>query len=196
MRAAESRSSRFVNDSSFPCRMSAAPNPHVCARTTPPSDAGFRRSEDRAALEGRGPVDAGSDVSPGAAARTERPPSVPCPASRQSPRRTPPVCANALRARSNRNAGRARRGGERLEHRSIVLRIDNHEHVAKVLRRGPDEAWTADVDLLDEIIEAHFLASRRLHKRIQIDDDEVDQADAVGPRGSRSRWLRRARMPP
>ena len=50
MRAAASRSSRFVYDSSLPCSTVAAPRParRLPRRTTPPADAGSRRSGGRA----------------------------------------------------------------------------------------------------------------------------------------------------
>jgi hypothetical protein len=94
-------------------------------------------------------------------------------------------------------SGGAARERQRLQHRSIVLRIDNYKHVAEVLRRSPDETWTADVDLLDELVEAHFLASRGLHERIRLTTTRSTRPMPWARAASRSSvWLRRARMPP
>ena len=79
---------------------------------------------------------------------------------------------------AERLRGAARRV-ERGQHRRVVCRVDHDEHVVEVLRGRADHARTADVDLLDEIVERHVGLGRRLDKGIQVHDDHVDEADAV-----------------
>jgi hypothetical protein len=55
---------------------------------------------------------------------------------------------------------------ELLDHTRVVGRIDDDEHVAEVLRRRAHEAGTADVDLLDQIVERRVRVFRRLRERI------------------------------
>ena len=40
-----------------------------------------------------------------------------------------------------------------LEHARVVRRIDDHQHVAEVLRRRAHQARTADIDLFDQVVE-------------------------------------------
>ena len=77
----------------------------------------------------------------------------------------------------------ARRLVDRREQRRVVGRIDDDEHAAEVLRRRAHERRPADVDLLDERVERRGRIRGRLHERIQVDDDEVDEADAVAREG-------------
>ena len=68
---------------------------------------------------------------------------------------------------------------ERREQPRIVGRIDDDEHVAEVLRRRAHQRRSADVDLLDQRVERRRRVRGRLDERIQIDDDDIDEADAV-----------------
>src|SRR6185312_6998778 len=67
---------------------------------------------------------------------------------------------------------------DRVEQRLVILRVHHHQHVEEVLRRGAHEAGTADVDLLDEIVERNIWSPRRFRKRVQIDDYDIDRLDA------------------
>src|SRR5439155_4774917 len=74
---------------------------------------------------------------------------------------------------------------ELVEHRFVRRGIDDHEHVAEVFRRGPDQTRAADVDLLDELVEGHARLPGRLREWIQVDGDDIDQLDAVLRRGAK-----------
>ena len=65
------------------------------------------------------------------------------------------------------------------DHLVVVLRRDDDQDIAEILRGGPHQAGATDVDLLDQVIEVNAWLGRRLDKRIEIDDDEVHHADAV-----------------
>ena len=65
----------------------------------------------------------------------------------------------------------------------VILGVDDHEHVAEVLGGGPDEAGTADVDLLDQVVEGGIGIGGGLGERVEIDDHQVDRADALGGDG-------------
>ncbi len=68
---------------------------------------------------------------------------------------------------------------ESRQHRRIVGRIDDHDDVLVVLGSGAQHGGTADVDVLDGLrIRAVRARGRRL-ERIQIHDQQVDDADAV-----------------
>ena len=62
---------------------------------------------------------------------------------------------------------------------AIARRIDNDQDIAKVLGGGADHARSADVDLLDELLEGDARARRGLFERIQVHDHDVDEADPV-----------------
>ncbi len=70
-----------------------------------------------------------------------------------------------------------------LQHLRIVGGIDDNKDVTKILRRRAHQARTADVDLLDEVVEGRLGVCRRLRERIQVHDDEVDRDDAVAADG-------------
>ena len=74
---------------------------------------------------------------------------------------------------------RAVRARQFLKHFRIVLRVDHHEHVAKVLRRRAKQTGTTDIDLLDETIERCIGIFGCLAEWIQVDDDEVDRLDPL-----------------
>ncbi len=62
----------------------------------------------------------------------------------------------------------------------VIGRIVDDEDVAEVLGRRAQQAGSADVDLLDEPVEAGGQVLRRLCEGIQVDDDQVDRLDALG----------------
>ena len=64
-------------------------------------------------------------------------------------------------------------------HLVVVLRRHDNQDVAKILGGGPHQAGPADVDLLDHLIEANAWLGRRLDKRIEIDDDQIDHPNAM-----------------
>ena len=63
---------------------------------------------------------------------------------------------------------------------AIVCRIDDDQHAAEVLGGGAHQRRAADVDFLDQRVERGRRIRGRLHERIQVDDDDVDQAESVG----------------
>ena len=77
----------------------------------------------------------------------------------------------------------AARGGQVLEHARVVPRVDHDQHVAEVLRRRPHHARPADVDLLDQGVEAGRRVGGGPRERIEVHDHQVDGLDAVRPDG-------------
>ena len=71
------------------------------------------------------------------------------------------------------------------QHDRVVARVDHDGDVGVVLGRGADHGGAADVDVLDAGREVGALGDGRF-ERIEIDDEEIDRADAVR--------LHRARM--
>ena len=72
-----------------------------------------------------------------------------------------------------------RRVVERLQQPGVVAGIHQHQHAAEILGRSPHQRRAADVDLLDQRIERRLRIGRRFHERIEVDDDDIDQAEAV-----------------
>jgi hypothetical protein len=89
------------------------------------------------------------------------------------------VCSNTLAASRRRKVEVVVVRGDRRQDARIVRRIDHRRHRSEVLRRGAQHARSTDVDLLDDFIGRDADARRRLPKRVQVDDDEVDRRDAV-----------------
>ena len=81
-------------------------------------------------------------------------------------------------AREVEPEGEAGRLVERREHARVVRRIDRDEHVAEVLGGRAHERRPADVDFLDQRVERRGGIGRGGGKQIQVDDDEIDEADA------------------
>ena len=83
------------------------------------------------------------------------------------------------------------------KHRFVVGRRHDDQYIGEVLGGRADERRPADVDLFDQRVEWQSGIAGCLHKGIEIDRNNVDEADAVTGegRGSSGR-LRRARMPP
>jgi hypothetical protein len=52
-----------------------------------------------------------------------------------------------------------------------------------VLRGGADHRGTADVDVLDGVIDRRVLARDGLLERVQVDGEQVDRLDAVFAHG-------------
>ena len=63
---------------------------------------------------------------------------------------------------------------ELLEESRIVRGLHHDEDIAEVLRGGTNETRSADVDLLDQIVERGLGSGCGPGKRIQIHDHEVD----------------------
>src|SRR5207244_6805982 len=68
---------------------------------------------------------------------------------------------------------------ELLQQLGIPLWINDDEDVAEIFRRRPNHAGAADVDLLDQFVEAYTTLFRRLGERIQIHDNDIDELDPV-----------------
>ena len=192
MRAAASRSSRFVNDSSLPW----CDSPAFRAFGPVPLDPTRRLMRVLAVAQVL--------CSPRAPRRTRRSARPPNSSMLQrSVARNQRVelrgCANAFCISSNGTASDGPPGRAiSLEHARIVRRIDDDQHVPEVLarRRGPAtdrRCRSASTSSSNGV--SGFC--RRLRKRIQVDDDQVHQLDAMRRIASRSSGrLRRARMPP
>src|SRR5207248_7601520 len=60
----------------------------------------------------------------------------------------------------------------------VSLRRDDHQNVVKVFRRGAHHARSADVDLLDELVETDAGPGGGLFERVQIDCDDLDRLNA------------------
>ena len=65
------------------------------------------------------------------------------------------------------------------EHHVVVRRLDDHADMLPVLRRGAQQRRTADVDVLDRVVERAAVLRDGLAKRVEIDDDEVDGGNRV-----------------
>ncbi len=70
-------------------------------------------------------------------------------------------------------------GFQLCEHLRVVGRLDHHRHVLPVLRRRAQHRRAADVDVLDRIVERAVGLGRGLRKRVEVDDEQIDRADAV-----------------
>ena len=66
------------------------------------------------------------------------------------------------------------------DHTRVVRGIDDDEDVAEVLGGRPDEAGTADVDLLDEVVEGGIGIGGGPGEGVEIDHHQVDRANALG----------------
>ena len=86
---------------------------------------------------------------------------------------------NALTASSRRSRGRNAAVLERREHDVVVGVIDDHGDVLVILRGRAQHRGSADVDVLDRLRVRAVGARRRRFERIQIHDEQVDDADAV-----------------
>ena len=74
---------------------------------------------------------------------------------------------------------------ESSDHDRIIIGIDDHDHVAVILRGGAQHRRPTDVDLLDRLLERHVGPRDRLAERIEVHRDQVDRRDAVlGQRGA------------
>jgi len=69
-----------------------------------------------------------------------------------------------------------------LEDVTVIVWRHHHEDVLKVLGRSTNHAGTADVDFLDQSGEGRLRICRGLHKWIQIDHKDINQADLVARR--------------
>ncbi len=65
------------------------------------------------------------------------------------------------------------------EHTAVVRGIDQDGHAFMILGRGPQHRRPADVDILDCISVAATRPRNRRGERVEIDDQQVDRADAV-----------------
>ncbi len=65
------------------------------------------------------------------------------------------------------------------QERAVVRRFDHDAHMSPVLRRGAQQRRTADVDVLDRFLERAVAFRDSLPKRVEVDDDEIDQRNAV-----------------
>ena len=107
------------------------------------------------------------------------------------------MCANAFRASSNRNSHDGRPAARARQAHADSPPDRRRPAHPEILRGRAHHARPADVDLLHERVERDVGLRRRLHKRIQVDDDDVDGGDVVLPRVAMSSARpRRARMPP
>ena len=73
----------------------------------------------------------------------------------------------------------ARRLVDGREQARVVGGIDDDENAAKILGGRAHQRRSADIDLLDERVERGRRVGRRFHERVQVDHDEVDEAQPV-----------------
>ena len=66
-----------------------------------------------------------------------------------------------------------------LNQRWIVRRVRDDGDVLPVLGSGPHHGRSADVDILDRILQCAIRFGDRLHKGVEIDDDNVDGRDSM-----------------
>ena len=72
-----------------------------------------------------------------------------------------------------------RRSIERGQQPRVIVRVDDDEDAAEILGGRTDERGPANVDLLDQRLEWGRRIRGGFTKRIQVDGDDVDEADAV-----------------
>ena len=193
MRAAASRSSRFVYDSSLPCRMLAAPRPagwptrRRDRRTRRPAGADFRRSADRESSRTTAssrfaercwygvPLELVARQGDArqrrrrSRCRTRRCARTPCASARSGTRALGPasICAKQ-RAGSRADRRRPARRGSSWPRRAPCS--DRRCRSARPARRSSTSR-----------------SRRGLLERIEVDDDDVDRRDAVRARPPRGR---------
>src|SRR4051794_15980162 len=63
------------------------------------------------------------------------------------------------------------------------MRVDYDSHVPEILRGGTNHRGAADVYLLDGLFERDAFARDCLLERVEVDDDHINQFDAVGSGG-------------
>ena len=66
-----------------------------------------------------------------------------------------------------------------LAERGVVGGIGDDGNIAEVLRGRPDQRGSADVDVLDELVERGSVAGGGFLERVQVHDDHVDRRDPV-----------------
>ena len=75
-------------------------------------------------------------------------------------------------------------GRELVEQRGIIGRIDDYADVRMILCRGAHQGRSADVNILDGIVERAARSGHGLSKRIEIDHHQIDRWNRVlGERG-------------
>ena len=206
MRAAASRSRRFVYDSSFPCRIvrvaeARERSPTLQADDVPRgllvrvlavaqvADLLERELIDRRAVA--------VGIRPPCARRTDRPSTV----DRRERRRRSP-CRTRRCARSPSASARSGTPSvgvcvERRRADADSRRVDDHEHAAEILRRRADERRAADVDLFDQRVErrrrdspppstnGYRLTTTTSTRPMPCDRARPDRRDDRGARGCR-----------
>ncbi len=66
-----------------------------------------------------------------------------------------------------------------LDDHCVVGRVDDDRRVFVILGRSTHHGWSADVDVLNDILMRSRWVSHRLLEWIQVDHDKVDLFDAV-----------------
>ncbi len=80
-----------------------------------------------------------------------------------------------------RAQGRGQRTcGEPVEEPGVPRRVGDDRHRGVVLGRRPDEARSADVNLLDQLVERDPGPFERRRERVQVDHDELERRDPGG----------------
>ena len=82
------------------------------------------------------------------------------------------------KAPAQRKRGCALIGVELVEHGLIVAGFDHHGDIVMVLCGGADHRGSADVDILDALLEAGAFVDGRL-EGIEVDHQEIDRRDAM-----------------
>ena len=66
-----------------------------------------------------------------------------------------------------------------VEHGVVVIRANDDRNTIVVLRCGADHGRSADIDILDGLINGRVFTGDGLFERIQVDDQKIDRLDAV-----------------
>ena len=83
----------------------------------------------------------------------------------------------------------ATRSGHLFGNRGVVRGRGHHCHVLKILGRRADHRGSANIDVLDELLERHACLGCSLLKRVKIDHNHVDGLDAMLGHGATVRGI-------
>ena len=68
---------------------------------------------------------------------------------------------------------------EAFQHVLVVVRIDDDRNAVVILARGADHRRSADIDVLDGVVDRRVVARNGLLEGIEVDDEEIDRLDRV-----------------
>jgi len=71
----------------------------------------------------------------------------------------------------------------------VLIGVDQHGHVFKILRSRTNQRDAADIDLLDRLFERRSVAGHGRFERIQVDNDDRDRRNTVLARFGEVGWI-------